>query len=30
MVQNEKSANLSGYTKDLLDNVFTLRVQMKF
>jgi hypothetical protein len=30
MVENEKSANLSGYTNDLLDNVFTLRVQMKF
>ncbi len=30
MVKNETSSNLSGYTKDLLDNVFTLRVQVKF
>jgi hypothetical protein len=30
MVQNEISKNLSGYTKDLSDNVFTLRVQAKF
>jgi hypothetical protein len=30
MVENETSANLAGYTNDLLDNVFTLRVQMKF
>jgi hypothetical protein len=30
MVENETSANLGGYTNDLLDNVFTLRVQMKF
>jgi hypothetical protein len=30
MVQNETSASLAGYTNDLLDNVFTLRVQVKF
>lgn len=30
MVTNETSANLSGYTQDLKDNVFTLRVQYKF
>ena len=30
MVTNEKSSNLSGYTKDLKDNVFTLRLQYKF
>jgi len=30
MVTNEKSKNLSGYTKDLKDNVFTLRLQYKF
>jgi hypothetical protein len=30
MVTNETSANLSGYTKDLSDNVFTLRMQVKF
>lgn len=30
MVQNETSSNLSGYTKDLKDNVFTLRMQVKF
>ncbi len=30
MVKNETSSNLSGYTNDLLDNVFTLRVQVKF
>ena len=30
IVKNETSASLSGYTKDLLDNVFTLRLQMKF
>jgi hypothetical protein len=30
MVTNEKSANLSGYTKDLRDNVITARVQVKF
>ena len=30
MVENETSANLGGYTNDLLDNVFTLRAQVKF
>ncbi len=30
LVQNEKSQNLSGYTSDLKDNVFTLRLQYKF
>jgi hypothetical protein len=30
MVTNETSSNLSGYTKDLLDNVFTLRLQARF
>lgn len=30
MVTNETSANLSGYTKDLKDNSFTLRMQVKF
>jgi len=30
MVKNETSSNLSGYTKDLKDNVFTLRLQYKF
>jgi hypothetical protein len=30
MVKNETSKNLSGYTKDQLDNVLTLRLQMKF
>lgn len=30
MVTNETSENLSGYTKDLTDNVFTLRTQIKF
>jgi len=30
MVENETSANLAGYTNDLLDDVFTLRVQVKF
>lgn len=30
MVKNEKSANLSGYTADKKDNVFTLRFQYKF
>ena len=30
MVTNEKSSNLTGYTKDLKDNVFTLRLQYKF
>lgn len=29
-VTNETSQNLSGYTKDLKDNVFTLRMQVKF
>ncbi len=29
-VTNETSANLAGYTQDLKDNVFTLRVQVKF
>ncbi|MFM7017161.1 MAG: hypothetical protein ACKOX3_12630 [Bacteroidota bacterium] len=29
-VKNETSKNLSGYTKDLKDNVFTLRFQYKF
>ena len=30
MVTNETSVNQSGFTKDLKDNVFTLRVQYKF
>ena len=30
MVTNETSTNLSGYTKDITDNVFTLRMQVKF
>ncbi len=30
MVTNETSANVPGYTKDLKDNVFTLRMQVKF
>ncbi len=30
MVKNETSANLAGYNKDLKDNVFTLRLQVKF
>ncbi len=30
MVKNETSANLPGYTKDLHDNLFTLRMQIKF
>ncbi|MBL0103881.1 MAG: porin [Bacteroidetes bacterium] len=30
MVTNETSNNLSGYTKDLTDNTFTLRMQVKF
>jgi hypothetical protein len=30
MVTNEKSKNLTGFTKDLKDNVFTLRAQYKF
>lgn len=29
-VRNEKSKNLSGYEKDIEDNVFTLRLQYKF
>lgn len=29
-VTNEESKNLSGYTQDLSDNVFTLRAQVKF
>jgi len=29
-VTNEKSANLGNFTKDLKDNVFTLRMQVKF
>ncbi len=29
-IKNETSANLSGYTKDLKDNLFTLRIQYKF
>ena len=29
-VTNETSKNLSGFTKDIKDNVFTLRVQYKF
>jgi hypothetical protein len=29
-VTNEKSANLANFTKDLKDNVFTLRLQIKF
>jgi hypothetical protein len=29
-VKNETSKNLNGYTKDLKDNVFTLRLQYKF
>ena len=29
-VKNETSKNLAGYTKDLKDNVFTLRIQYKF
>jgi hypothetical protein len=29
-VTNEKSANLANYTRDLKDNVFTLRVQVRF
>lgn len=29
-ITNETSNNLSGYTKDLMDNVFTLRMQVKF
>ena len=30
MVTNETSNNLSGYTKDLSDNSYTLRMQVKF
>lgn len=30
MVTNETSKNLNGYTQDLKDNVFTLRLQYKF
>ena len=30
IVKNEKSKNLSGYQKDLKDNLFTLRIQAKF
>jgi hypothetical protein len=30
MVKNETSENLSGYTKDLTDNQFTLRMQVRF
>ena len=30
MVKNETSSNLSYFTKDVKDNVFTLRMQMKF
>ena len=30
MVKNETSNNLAGYSKDLKDNVFTLRLQYKF
>ncbi|HLF65542.1 MAG TPA: hypothetical protein VI603_17375 [Saprospiraceae bacterium] len=30
LVVNEKSKNLAGYSKDLKDNVFTLRVQYKY
>jgi hypothetical protein len=30
MVKNETSKNVTGYAKDLKDNVFTLRVQYKF
>lgn len=30
MVKNETSKNLAGYSQDLKDNVFTLRVQVKF
>ncbi|MCB0850394.1 MAG: hypothetical protein KDC20_11680, partial [Bacteroidetes bacterium] len=29
-ILNEKSANLTGYEKDISDNVFTLRLQYKF
>jgi phosphate-selective porin len=30
VVKNETSANLSGFTRDIKDNVFTLRVQLEF
>ncbi len=30
LVKNETSKNLTGYSKDLKDNVFTLRIQYKF
>lgn len=30
VIMNEKSANLTGYNKDLKDNLFTARVQYKF
>lgn len=30
MVKNETSKSLAGYSKDLKDNVFTLRLQYKF
>jgi hypothetical protein len=30
MIKNETSSNLTGYGKDLKDNVFTLRLQYKF
>ena len=30
LVKNETSLNVPGYTKDLKDNVFTLRLQVKF
>ncbi|MFM7903371.1 MAG: porin [Bacteroidota bacterium] len=30
MVTNETSTNLSGWTADKQDNVFTLRMQVKF
>lgn len=30
LVKNETSENLSGYTKDLTDNVITARIQVKF
>lgn len=30
LVKNETSANLSGYTRDIADNQFTLRIQVRF
>jgi phosphate-selective porin len=30
IVQNEKGAAMTGYTKDLHDNVFTVRMQYRF